>query len=381
MSADLPRRLNALMLASVLLSPSELAVQAGHAHGFAGDARRAPAFRRGITPEAPQLQPEGLEARIALVRSLIAWGNSSRAQTEIALLLNQAPDVAVVHVLSGMHEVSVSNVKGARAAYERALALSPGLFEAVSGLTYLDLRARDTASAISRLDAEIAKQPTNASLLVLLARAYNAASDSAKEEEALRRAVTVDPRFTIGYSMLARLYREGQRIDQALAEFEGIAERDASNLPAHTMVGILLAEQGKRDEAIKAYERIVDGEKAAEAANNIAFSYAEQGTNLDLALQLAIAAKQRMPDNPIVDDTIGWVYYKQDLPALAVKPLESAVKRLPNHAELLVHLGLTYAKLGDKVKARETLQRALKLDPRVVGGDVARRVLASLSQQ
>ena len=40
----------------------------------------------------------------------------------------------------------------ARTAYERALELSPGLFEAVSGLTYLDLAARDTASAINRLD-------------------------------------------------------------------------------------------------------------------------------------------------------------------------------------------------------------------------------------
>ncbi len=87
-----------------------------------------------------------------------------------------------------------------------------------------------------------------------------------------------------------------------------------------------------------------------------------------------------MPNDPSVDDTIGWVYYKKDLPALAVKPLESALKQLPNNAELLVHLGLTYAKLGEKAKARETLERALKLDPRVVGAEEAKRTLASVSQ-
>lgn len=329
-----------------------------------------------------QARPGTLEARIALVRDLIASGNSSETQAELALLLKQAPNVAIVHVLNGLHEASVSNLKGARAAYERALALSPGLFDAVAGLTYLDLRARDTASASNRLHAEIAKQPANANLLALLARVYNAAGDTTKEEETLRRAVTADPGFTNGYTSLARLYREQQRIDQALAEFQAIAARDASNVPAQTMVGILLAEQGKRDEAIEAYKQLVNGsELAAVVANNLAFMYAEQGRNLDLALELANSAKQRMPNHPNIDDTIGWIYYKKDLPALAVKPLESAVSQLPDHAPLLLHLGLTYAKLGEKVKARQTLERALKLDPRVAGGDEAKRVLASLSHR
>ncbi len=54
--------------------------------------------------------------------------------------------------------------------------------------------------------------------------------------------------------MLARLYMEQRRVDEARVEFQGIAERDPSNVAARTMVGILLAEQGKRDEAVKAYE-------------------------------------------------------------------------------------------------------------------------------
>ena len=336
---------------------------------------------RNFAEEARQAQPASLNARIALVRSLIVSGDSSRAEAEIAVLLKAAPDVALVHALSGMHQARVNNPKAARIAFERALELSPGLWEAVSGLTYLDLRAKDTAAAIKRVETEIARQPTNPNLLALLARAHTVAGDRAKEEQALRRSVEVDPGFTTGYSMLARLYIEQRRIDEARAEFERIAQRDPSNVTARTMVAILLAEQGKRDEATKAYEGIVNGnENAPVAANNLAYIYAEQGRNLDVALQLATSAKQRMPDDPSVDDTIGWIYYKKDLPNLAVKPLESAFKQLPNNAELMVHLGLTYAKLGEKVKAREMLERALKIDPKVVGGDEAKRVLASLSQ-
>ena len=79
--------------------------------------------------------------------------------------------------------------------------------------------------------------------------------------------------------------------------------------------------QGKRDEARKSYEATVNGpENAPVAANNLAFIYAEQGTNLDVALQLATSAKQGLPDDPSVDDTLGWIYYKKDMPSLAVRP-------------------------------------------------------------
>ena len=51
------------------------------------------------------------------------------------------------------------------------------------------------------------------------------------------------------------------------------------------MVGILLESQGKRDEARRWYEATVAELPAAPiAANNLAFIYAEQGTNLDVAL-------------------------------------------------------------------------------------------------
>ena len=101
--------------------------------------------------------------------------------------------------------------------------------------------------------------------------------------------------------------------------------------------------------------------------------------NLDVALQLATSAKQRLPDDHSVDDTIGWVYYKKDLPLLAVRPLVDSLRKRPDAPVVLYHLGMAYARLGDKAKARDALGRALKLDP-TVGGDEARRALATLSQ-
>ncbi len=328
---------------------------------------------------ARQVEPSSGDARAAVVRSLIASGNLTRAEAEIAELLKAAPNVALVHSLNGTLQATKKNVAAARSSFERALELTPGFAEALAGLTYLDLEAKNPARAIERLESEIAKQPSSAPLLALLARAHVAAGDEAKAEQALRRAVTVDPRYAPGYNMLAQLYIKQRRIDEARAQFEGIVERNPSAVGARTMVGMLLEAQGKRDEARKSYETTVNGQgNAPIAANNLAFMYAEEGTNLDVALQLATSAKQLMPNDPSIDDTIGWIYYKKDLPSLAVGPLQESLTRRPNAPEVLYHLGMTYAKLGDKPKAREALERALKLDPKI-GGDEARRTLASVS--
>jgi tetratricopeptide (TPR) repeat protein len=328
---------------------------------------------------ARQAEPENPETRVALVRSLIAAGTLTRADTEIAELLKVAPNVAVVHALNGTLQATRRNAAAARSSFERSLELSPGFLEALGGLTYLDLQAKNPAGAIARLDAEVIKQPTSAPLLALLARAHSAAGDEAKVEQVLRRAVTADPRFTPGYTMLAQLYMQRGRLDEARAEFESIVEREPTSIGARTMVGILLEMQGKREQAKKSYEVTVNGtENAPFAANNLAFIYAEEGTNLDVALRLATSAKQGLPDDPSVDDTLGWIYYKKDMPSLAVRPLLDSLRKRPDAAEVVYHLGMTYAKLGDKVKARETLERALKLDPKIGGGE-ARRTLALVS--
>jgi tetratricopeptide (TPR) repeat protein len=330
--------------------------------------------------EARRSEPQSIAARVALSRSLLATGNVARAEKEIADLVKGAPSVPAVHTLQGLLEGAKRNDPAARRAFEHALQLSPGFVEALSGLTALDLRANVPLRALARLEPEIAKQATNTALLALAARAYNAAGNQEKAEQTLRRAVSADPQFRVGYTMLAQLYIQQRRLDQARAEFEGMAKRDPAAVDVRTMVGVLFEAQGKRDEAKKWYEGTVSAsDNAPIAANNLAYIYAEQSTNLDMALQLATSAKPKLPNDPDVDDTIGWVYYKKDLASLAVGPLEESLKRRPDNAEVLYHLGLTHAKLGNKDKARAALQRALVLDPSVGGGE-AQRALAALSQ-
>jgi tetratricopeptide (TPR) repeat protein len=146
------------------------------------------------------------------------------------------------------------------------------------------------------------------------------------------------------------------------------------------MVAMLLQAEGKAAEAKARYEQILRiDSRAIVAANNLAFMNAESGTDLDLALQLARAASAARPDEPEINDTLGWVYYKRDLAVLATGPLQKSVESVPGNPTYRYHLGMSYVKTGDTAKAREMLQEALKLDPDFPGAADAKNTLRTLA--
>src|SRR5262249_42298151 len=151
-----------------------------------------------------------------------------------------------------------------------------------------------------------------------------------------------------------------KRLDDARAQFEEVAKRDKKPVAATTMIGMLLELQNKPAEAQMRYEQALALDPQSPlAANNLAWRYAEEGKNLDVALQLAQTAKAGAPNRHEVDDTLGWIYYKKGLSELAIAPLKRSVSAAPDNPTYLYHLGAAYAQNGDKELARQTLERAL----------------------
>jgi putative PEP-CTERM system TPR-repeat lipoprotein len=341
-----------------------------------------PAAALRYAQEAKQALPESVDARIALVRSQLAVDDLQNAQKELAELLQRFPNLADVHTLNGTLQAMRKNNTAARAAFNRARELSPDHFEALGGLVRLDLVEKRLDDAIKRLEAELAKQPPDTvELLRLAGMVYEQTGQHAKAEQAYLRIISTDPKSQTGYGMLAQLYVKQRRLDDARKQFEVVTKRDPAAVGAKTMIGIILEAQGKREEAKKAYEAtIADVSAAPVAANNLAFLYAEDGQNLDTALQLASTAKKLLPESSEVDDTLGWIYYKKNLASLAIPPLQESLKKRPNNPGVLYHLGMTYAKVGDKVKSRDALERALKLNPNAAYAASARQTLSTVTQ-
>jgi tetratricopeptide (TPR) repeat protein len=315
-------------------------------------------------------------ARLVLARASQLQGARDRADGIIRQLASSNPDVAAVHLQIAQAAVQRKDTATARREFSRSLELAPASIEALRGLVGLDLAEKRTARAQKTIDEQLAKRPRDSNLAVLAADVYGAIGQSGRQEVLLRGAVDDDSGNLDAFSRLAELYVRQNRLEQAKAQYERIARERPASAVAPTLIGMILETQDHPADAQRVYEQVVAAHPdAAVAANNLAWLYAERGGNLDLALQLAQTAKARMPRTAQVDDTLGWIYYKKDLPDLAIPSLQASVNLSPRNPTYQFHLGLAYVKAGDAMSAVSAFDAALKQNPGFQEAKTARAAL------
>ena len=176
---------------------------------------------------------------------------------------------------------------------------------------------------------------------------------------------------------LGRLLQERGETDASIERFEKAAALQPKFAPLRTLIGNLYLEKGDLEQARKSYEQaLAIDPNFPVAAGNLAWVYAEEDTNLDVAVSLAQKAKQLLPDLDSVSDTLAWVYYKKGNYSGAVPLLQECVEKAPKQASYRYHLGMALLAGGEKDKAKEQLEAALRL--KLTGNDAqqARQALA-----
>jgi len=270
------------------------------------------------------------------------------------------------------------DVAGARRSLLRALEIDSRNTTALVAITNLDLATR-RGEATARVDAAAARHPRDAGILMVAARTHAANGDLVRAESELKQIIEIDPSKLEAYHALGQLYVRQKNLDGAVTWYQQRLQKKPQDIGAHTMVGMIRIVQGKHTEARADFERaLAIDPRAAVASNNLAYLDAEAGTNLDIALNRAQTAMAALPDDADVSDTLGWVYVKRGLPALAISRFQHAIQKSPSNPLYHYHLGLAYAKAGDNEHARSSLRQALKLSPSFEGAAVAKQMLNGL---
>jgi tetratricopeptide (TPR) repeat protein len=359
------------------LNPSNLVVQMrlAQTHFAAGRIDTAAQFAGQVVARRPHYVP----ARVLLTRVYLAQRNFQAADAQIALMKKDAPASVDVAVLNGSLLTAKNMRAEARREFERALQADANQLEALNGLVALDVAERKPDAARARLDTALQSHPKDVDLLFMAAQAQMLMQKPSAAEDLLKRTLAENPEHLQAYTALALVYAQQNRLADAQRQFEALAQKDPKAVWPRTMVAVLLQLQNNMPAAEKAYEQALQIDPLAPvAANNLAYLYTLRLDNLDVALRLAQAAKQKLPNEPAISDTLGWIYYQKNLADLAIRPLSESVEKDPSNALYHYHLGLAYAKVGDKVKARKSLERSIELNGKGEDADAARKVLATI---
>ncbi len=328
---------------------------------------------------AMALRSHSREVRVTLAQALVAGRDFAGAEAEVRYLLERHADWAQSHIQHGYTLLVRNDRAAAIAAFQRALALDPTAIQALRMVTLMEIGLNKSNDAWARLNKRLAETPDDPDLLLLQADAHVAGKDDTGAERALLRLLQVAPNSLDAYGRLGHLYVSQQRLEPARRQFEELAAKSPKSVGPVTMIAYIFELQKNTEAAKKAYEKVLQiDSRAAVAANNLAWLYTEEGTHLEMAVQLAQTAMQMLPDEPAVSDTLGVAYYKKGLPQLAIPMLLQSVQKQPKNAIFQYHLGLAYAKAGETTRARTALQAALALDANFEGASEARSLLATL---
>ncbi|MFB0519890.1 MAG: tetratricopeptide repeat protein, partial [Desulfatiglandales bacterium] len=152
-----------------------------------------------------------------------------------------------------------------------------------------------------------------------------------------------------------------------------------SYLPAYMSLGTIYQQMGNIKEAESYYRKALEIRKDfAPVANNLAWLLAERGGNIDEALGLVQMAKEKMPKDPSIMDTLGWIYYKKGLYRSAIVELQESHENMPTNPVVLYHLGMAYLKNNQKEEAKAALEKALEIDKEFPGYNEARQALKDI---
>jgi tetratricopeptide (TPR) repeat protein len=131
-------------------------------------------------------------------------------------------------------------------------------------------------------------------------------------------------------------------------------------------VNLLLLESNVLDQLGRFDEAIAVLRKAQQIApehsslqNNLGYLLLERGGDLAEAARLIGASVEKDPQNGSVQDSWGWVLFKQGKYAEAEKTLRKASELNPYSPEVRKHLGEALLKLGRRGEAAEQWERAL----------------------
>lgn len=326
--------------------------------------------------------PNDLDVRTELGDLLVMEKEPGRAEVEYGEMKKRAPKNPAGYAKLGMLSANQGKFDKARAEFEQALKLAPDSPVLLSSLVQVYVAQKKYDAAVSLCDSRIKQNGNDAVAYNLLGQVYGAQKAFTKAEEALNKAIELQPAWMVPLANLAQLYVAQGQTGAAIKRLNDTLKSKPDNMTVCLLLGQLYHKNKEYPAAVNMYEKVLEKQPANWAvANDLAFLLAEQGKSgkqLDRARDLAQKALTARPNEPSIQDTLGWVYFKQGDMNRASDLIAKAYAKMTNSPAVNYHMGMVSYKAGKLAEAKGYLAKAVKSGEAFDGKEEAQGTLGKL---
>jgi len=328
-------------------------------------------FRQGEHAKAVQaadailtIDPGQLSARLLRAAALTSMRDFPRARAAITDTIKLYPNALEAQLQLAVVNMGEKKFKEAEESFRTLYEKNPKDRRSLFGLAECYLSQQKQAQALELIQKEVARNPDQDDLTLALA---NVAARTGKLDLSIQQFEALSakhPKDAFLHSRLGELYRREGKLEVSVEHLRKAIQL-APDQPAPKLQLALQLDQLKQGvEARQLYEQLLKMQpNNVVVLNNLAYMMAESGTELDQALTLAQRAKQAMPEEINVADTLGWIYIKKNLSDNAIDIYRDLVRRQPERSTFHYHLGMALYQKGDRTQAKQSLLTALRNKP------------------
>ena len=320
------------------------------------------------------------QARLPLVTTSRVWTlirldelAEARKEVDVALANGKSAELLLQ---DGLLKAYDKRREEARVSLSESLELNPTNIRTVNALASTYVADSDVQTAFQKVRAHVAGYPESIPLQLALGAWAERAGDRELARQTYEAAAKLGDTNVSLFRLASMDVQDGNR-SSALERLATLLWLNKGHVAAHVMAGQLEEVDENWDKAIEHYRAAVEvNPEHVVTLNNLAYLLSDKKQDLDNALRYAQQAKEYAPDQPIIDDTLGWVFYLRGVYNTAVAHLRSAAEGLPKNPVVQYHLAMAHAKSGDPDAGQRVYEEALKIDSSVPEAEEARKVLA-----
>lgn len=293
------------------------------------------------------------DLRLSYATALQAAGDSNRAQQNLWKLVADHPDCEEAYIQLFKIYIDAQQGEEALKVLNTWRANDPSSVNAKILEATVRARANQQDDALRILDDLFTREPDNADVLSAMNEFYSSSGRIEQFIGKLEAQRTAHPENRTALEQLIQIYATRKEFSAASRALDATRTAGANDPDLLYFVANLYTRIGQREmtEQVLADVLKVDARHPA-ASNDLGYSWADQGKNLDRAEELVRVAVAAEPDNQSFLDSLGWVLYKRGKFAEARQALDEAIgtSSLPDPI-VLDHLGDTLYRLDLKADA------------------------------